>query len=369
MTKTILANSPTQVNAENIGVLVRPEAQSVDLQFTTDVYVRTMEKNIGGTVTTFDVIGGKGLDDWYIACGGESYNFMNDLYAYDGIEAVIEDVTYQRVELYQKFTSEDWTSIDYCWVVNGDNSKKNKVYTLDYDSDTQTYSNPQESQTYARMSAPSSQLSSLVDTNYIDPAGNTYIKVIESDGMEWYVNKVLTNNVQVMFNSPGTFVVDGKRTSPYSIVGVLKTTTTSTVNVTGVYTIDDDWGCPEGYLWAENSMAAEAELEQMVGYELTAAGITENIYIEAIMPIKPKVGDPFYQITGYNIPEESLYLKELTTISTINYDSVSCTVSYSVDGQTFTEVEDVMTDDNNIICNIPRYMYLKFSQDVEITEE
>lgn len=50
-------------------------------------------------------------------------------------------------------------------------------------------------------------------------------------------------------------------------------------------------------------------------------------------------------------------------------DEVNCTVSYSVDGSTWTDWPDNLTDDNNVIANIPRYMYLKFSQDVEITEE
>ena len=50
-------------------------------------------------------------------------------------------------------------------------------------------------------------------------------------------------------------------------------------------------------------------------------------------------------------------------------DPVECTVSYSVDGVTFTQHPTVLTDENNVICNIPRYIYLKFSQDVTITEE
>lgn len=48
---------------------------------------------------------------------------------------------------------------------------------------------------------------------------------------------------------------------------------------------------------------------------------------------------------------------------------VNCTVSYSVDGDTYTAVDPVLTDDNNVIANIPRYVYLKFSQDVFITVE
>lgn len=48
---------------------------------------------------------------------------------------------------------------------------------------------------------------------------------------------------------------------------------------------------------------------------------------------------------------------------------ISCQVSYSVKGDNFTDVDPVLTEENNVICNIPRYVYLKFSQDVEITEE
>lgn len=50
-------------------------------------------------------------------------------------------------------------------------------------------------------------------------------------------------------------------------------------------------------------------------------------------------------------------------------EGVNCTVSYSVDGNVFTNVDTVLTDDNNVIGNIPRYVYLKFSQDVVITVE
>lgn len=50
-------------------------------------------------------------------------------------------------------------------------------------------------------------------------------------------------------------------------------------------------------------------------------------------------------------------------------EGINCTVSYSVDGKVFTDVDTVLTDNNNVIANIPRYMYLKFSQDVVITEE
>ena len=50
-------------------------------------------------------------------------------------------------------------------------------------------------------------------------------------------------------------------------------------------------------------------------------------------------------------------------------EGINCVVSYSVDGDTYTAVDPVLTDDNNVIANIPRYVYLKFSQDVVITVE
>ena len=50
-------------------------------------------------------------------------------------------------------------------------------------------------------------------------------------------------------------------------------------------------------------------------------------------------------------------------------EGINCVVSYSVDGKVFTDVDTVLTEDNNVIANIPRYVYLKFSQDVVITEE
>ena len=50
-------------------------------------------------------------------------------------------------------------------------------------------------------------------------------------------------------------------------------------------------------------------------------------------------------------------------------EGINCVVSYSVDGRVFTDVDPVLTEDNNVIANIPRYVYLKFSQDVVITVE
>ena len=50
-------------------------------------------------------------------------------------------------------------------------------------------------------------------------------------------------------------------------------------------------------------------------------------------------------------------------------EGINCVVSYSVDGNTWTQHPTILTDSNNVISNIPTYMYLKFSQDVVITVE
>lgn len=77
---------------------------------------------------------------------------------------------------------------------------------------------------------------------------------------------------------------------------------------------------------------------------------------------EPVVGDVVYYAkndTEFNV----------MTITSTEPDAVSCTVSYSIDGKIFTELEDTLIDNNNVIANVPRYVYLQFSQDVEITEE
>ena len=50
-------------------------------------------------------------------------------------------------------------------------------------------------------------------------------------------------------------------------------------------------------------------------------------------------------------------------------EGINCVVSYSVDGKVFTDVDPALTDHTNVIANIPRYVYLKFSQHVLITVE
>lgn len=77
---------------------------------------------------------------------------------------------------------------------------------------------------------------------------------------------------------------------------------------------------------------------------------------------EPEAGDVVYTSVEYPEWNQSVVIAAIP-------DAPSCTVSYSVVGDLWTDCEDALTDINNVIGNIPRYMYLKFSQDVYITEE
>ena len=81
---------------------------------------------------------------------------------------------------------------------------------------------------------------------------------------------------------------------------------------------------------------------------------------------------------GYNLISNdqggASYASPVTSVTEKEVDpgyteQVDCMVEYSVDGETWTAWPENLTDDNNVIANIPRYMYLRFYQDVEITEE
>ena len=84
-----------------------------------------------------------------------------------------------------------------------------------------------------------------------------------------------------------------------------------------------------------------------------------SVYTEG----RPELGSEVH------IPD-NIYITKPSYVSDVTEGAISdCVVSYSVDGKVFTDVDTVLTEDNNVIANIPRYVYLKFSQDVVITVE
>ena len=93
---------------------------------------------------------------------------------------------------------------------------------------------------------------------------------------------------------------------------------------------------------------------------------TRNLYTPTD---SPAVGDSAL-FTLNDLDYNPQTIKSIDTTETPGVtDPVNCKLSYSVDGSTWTDWPENITDDNNVISNIPRYMYLKFSQDVVITVE
>lgn len=114
------------------------------------------------------------------------------------------------------------------------------------------------------------------------------------------------------------------------------------------------------------------------GEEFYPAGSSDNYYVWEsrtfegrefyTLTASPSVCDKLYYNKTQSIPDSNKYYSSINNIEE-EQDPIDCTLSYSVDGSTWTEWPENMTDANNVISNIPRYMYLKFSQDVVITEE
>ena len=105
------------------------------------------------------------------------------------------------------------------------------------------------------------------------------------------------------------------------------------------------------------------------GYSMWRLDYYGEIYLYS------SIRDPYigYNLVSNNVGTEA-YTSRVTMVFKKEVDpgyteDIDCKVEYSVDGETWTACEENLTDDNNVIANIPRYMYLKFGQDVEITEE
>lgn len=75
----------------------------------------------------------------------------------------------------------------------------------------------------------------------------------------------------------------------------------------------------------------------------------------------PAVGDVVY-------PSKNFTEWNNGVVISTTPEEVDCTVEYSVDGETWTEHETILNEFNNVICSIPNWLYLRFSQDVIITE-
>lgn len=154
----------------------------------------------------------------------------------------------------------------------------------------------------------------------------------------------------------------------------------STYRVDGNFLIDVQSGYKVGYVMSGPTVVTDQNVkftkEGMSGVyyywindDLFSSGFSTRILYTTTD--SPAVGDS--ALFTSNQGQEDYNVQTIKAIDTTETPApevpIDCTLSYSVDGNTWTDWPENITDDNNVISNIPRYMYLKFSQDVVITEE
>lgn len=140
----------------------------------------------------------------------------------------------------------------------------------------------------------------------------------------------------------------------------------------------------DGKLFVDDTKTQTNSGQQLVDPE-EGDEYTEWTWEYAVMPdnneiyvtgSNPQVGDMGY--VGFGGKTEVPYLNgyivyypglNITSIETDDVRPESVTVEYSVTGDTWQQHETILTDPVNFIFNIPKYLYLRFSEDVIITEE
>lgn len=201
----------------------------------------------------------------------------------------------------------------------------------------------------------------------INPGDLLYVK----SGTPEDPHMIQVTNIASIFNINGTFIRNDENIYYNS-------------NISGTYVVNGDFLCDSstgnkvGYCpGGLNTVVAEdmtfvkgstsSDYQTWTNGDLVSSGFGTRVLYTATD--SPAVGDAAL-FTLNNLDYNVQTIKAIDTTETpVDPDPVECTVSYSIDGKTWTDVDTVLTDDNNVICNIPKYVYLKFSQDVEITEE
>lgn len=344
MTRYIEKNKGTQVNSSNIGVQIHPDVASVKADMTVTLVQVSSTVNIEGS--DYPLICTSKRRVYY--CSGETATVTIDE----------SDVTYVQFVLYGSL--QESGNVDIVWAEGSTFSElpaRAYLYTLEYNEDTQEYSNPQHLNNNEKINVTFSL------------NGYCYIKGYTSAfGSKFPIVNITTQPRSIYEYEEGkTFLVGPNVPEDMTAYGLVTDITEdfeiSDIEFTVIPPVPDE---ELGYLFdVEHYMPSYAEVDT---YGWTFCGF---------IPKHPSVGDSLEIQTPYTNgnfqedPKETWGGEDITTatITDIEYDENNCTVSYSVNGSDFTEHSTVLTDDNNVICNIPRYMYLKFSQDVEITEE
>lgn len=295
VTRFIKKNTPTQVNADRIGVQVKqdaPELLGIDASY---------------NYTTANVI--DNIDDARLMQVTSGSVYMR--YGKEDVE--IDDVTYYAWDLFDSFDDNDPQTIFTTTEILG-SLAGSTTYT--YDDVAMT--------SFGTVQNAFTQLDTMtqVGESTLDDGSRTYT-IWEGEKHQTYIYREEGTNYP-------------------KFIGLLDST--SLVENASLYFANEGLDEETGkYVWTNEDN----------GYSL---------YTDEAVP--EEGGKAIFSLV-----EEDYNQQDVIDLVYDEIHPIACTVSYSVTGDVFTDHPTTLTDDNNVICNIPRYMYLKFSQDVNITEE
>ena len=335
MTKTVKKNTPVQVNTDKIGVLVHTNQPPVveTYEIVTDLTVPVI--TTGALPDLPDVGSSHTPVGAYIATLNDGPTFFIDGVEDDGIESdtnryitkVYDDTVYYAVEYYENRGNYLWCPKQPPYDVSSPNVPFN-LYEYDEVNDTMT-----------QVTYINSNLSSELYGGYYTD-GSVYINQTKSTEAGKVVNLVTIDLYDCVFASSGLFAyVTDSSTGVYQDCDFTKEEST----------------IPNFYAWRHSS----SDTTPLFPYgDIVLYTPDEN----------PLIGT-YANINVYEYDTRQLITDVVTREIPQPDEDVNCVVKYSVNGEDWTEYPDALTDKNNVINNIPRYMYLEFSQDVEITQE
>ena len=333
VTRYIKANTATQVNSNLIGVQVRPDTGSISMDYiwntvssTTDTiahFTLVLQDGEGGNKFAYkNYEGGLFPEPGYIIDVPDGQGGTTRYYRHNKYGVAPEDYLYSTL---QEVTS---VHIGAEFVtITSEVIEEETVYTVTrWGEVTGVFDGP-------------------------GSAGNTF----EIYDGEWLVlddvnlYNIFNDSVQdyYRFDTSNGFIYDDNNNifgfAPDGVVGV------SGVELTADLQAESDW---EGkYKWTGTPVLNGSPASQ---YYTDVPVYTDDI-------------DPEIGATVYYTKDNPDYNQ--MTVSGKDPGAVSCSVEFSVTGDAFSKVDDNLTDANNVIANVPKYVYLRFGQDVEITEE
>lgn len=328
VTRYIQSKTPTQVNSNLIGVQVRPNSYRVvngiyvnyhyEVKKLTE-YVAYEDKD--GSYRPSD----SGLSTVIVRVYDpeDPTAKIYDVYFYDGTSQYDNNGNE-----YLKILSLPYAD-SYMWVkdaaVQGD-----YLYDLDWDETLQAYVATSRNDVFFADVMLNTEVCAISDTQWIDTSGIKY-SIFDINNPEF----------QVIQGNGGFGLVDG-------------TSGTTSEMYFQKTSISKSSGGKRYYYWDGEGSGYPVYDTNKTGVGTLTTWNSVNAGGAVVYRIQNNTYNP---MTIKSVDDE------------IVTDPIECYVDYSVDGETWTTWPDPLTDENNVISNIPRYMYLKFSQDVVITTE